>query len=687
MNLTLWSHLTSALALALLAWRLPPQPALRRPFRIRAALLMCVLWSLLVAVQGGGLIAATAWLGVLIPLAGVAHFGALLLLLDSLANSAGSRGLRRLSAGLVAVAALVAVVGVFYASALQLYSLLGLVLALVGLVNAEQLLRNAPPAAALAIRFCVVGVGGQLTYELFLFSQAQLLGGFDAQSWALRGFVYTALVPLLGIGLSRLARERPTLFVSRQMVFYTTAFLIVGVYLVLMAIGGYYVRVHGGSWGESLRLLFFAGAIVVLAMLVLSPSLWRRWRVFVAKHFYRNKYDYRVEWLRFIDTLSTHTDTDAQVASVRAIAQILESPGGMLFMRGEGGGAFNLVANWSLYDSALQRDLSVTAAHDLPRFLADRQWVIDLREYRGDPDLYRNIALPEWLLDEAEGWRIVTPLLELDHLIGFLVLQAPPEPFKMTFEDRDLLRTVGRHVATLLAQQAADKKLAESQQFDAFNRFAAFVMHDLKNSVAQLQLLASNAARHRDNPAFMDDAIETISNSAARMTRLIEQLSSPDTARDMRAVDMAPLLVAVMKRCQSRPPGVIPAAAAVLEPGSTMVTANAERLAAVLEHVIRNAQEAAGTAGAVSLQSTCEDNFVTIAVSDNGPGMDASFIRDRLFRPFDSTKGSKGMGIGAYQVRDYVRQLGGTVEVQSAPGAGTSFLIRLPLCQPPNPAS
>ena len=62
--------------------------------------------------------------------------------------------------------------------------------------------------------------------------------------------------------------------------------------------------------------------------------------------------------------------------------------------------------------------------------------------------------------------------------------------------------------------------------------------------------------------------------------------------------------------------------------------------------------------------------------------MDAEFLRDRLFRPFDSTKGAKGMGIGAYQVREYVQLLGGQVEVQSSPGQGTRFSISLPLCEP-----
>jgi signal transduction histidine kinase len=59
--------------------------------------------------------------------------------------------------------------------------------------------------------------------------------------------------------------------------------------------------------------------------------------------------------------------------------------------------------------------------------------------------------------------------------------------------------------------------------------------------------------------------------------------------------------------------------------------------------------------------------------------MDEDFIRDRLFKPFFSTKASKGMGVGAYQAREYVRSLGGAVNVDSTPGEGTTFTIRLPL--------
>jgi putative PEP-CTERM system histidine kinase len=253
----------------------------------------------------------------------------------------------------------------------------------------------------------------------------------------------------------------------------------------------------------------------------------------------------------------------------------------------------------------------------------------------------------------------------------------------MNFEDRDLLKTVGRNVAVQLAQHRADEKLSQSRQFDAYNRFAAFVMHDLKNSVAQLQLLVANAARHRQNPVFVDDAIDTIRNTSERMTRLIEQLQRRETQGTARNVELAGIVSAAVTRSQSREPPITVDG----QLDSALVSADPERLTAIIEHVIRNAQEACGTSGSVRVQVQADGHEAQLTVIDDGSGMDEDFLLNRLFRPFDSTKGSKGMGIGAYQVREYARTLGGDVDVWSAPGRGTKFCIRLPLCQKKNPGS
>ena len=278
-----------------------------------------------------------------------------------------------------------------------------------------------------------------------------------------------------------------------------------------------------------------------------------------------------------------------------------------------------------------------------------------------------------WVLDNPQ-LRIISPLLQLDRLVGFAVLYDPPPPFELTYEDRDLLKTLGRHVATHIAQQDADRRLAESRQFEAYNRLTAFMMHDLKNSVAQLKLIVTNAQRHRHNPEFIDDAIGTIANTAERMTKLIEQLRGSTSADHHVTADLRELARTAVARCSYRSP--VP----VLEPGPpVMVIANAERLSVVIEHIVRNAQDATSENGKVSVSVGQTGREAQLLVEDSGAGMDADFLRNRLFRPFDSTKGSKGMGIGAYQVREYIRVLGGDVEVQSSPGQGTRFAVSLPV--------
>jgi putative PEP-CTERM system histidine kinase len=555
-----------------------------------------------------------------------------------------------------------------------LMSRAGLALALVGLVLLEQIYRNSSQTARRTLRYFVIGVGAMLAYDLFLYSQAELVRGISVDAWNARGVVNMLAVPLIAVAMRRNPEWSLDIFVSRQVVFYTTTFVAVGIYLVVMALGGFVVRDLGGSWGRVGQILFFAGAVVVLGIVIASGVLRREAAVFISKHFYRNKYDYRLEWLRFIKTLSSGSEEDIRRTSVNAVAQIFNSPGGILFVLDQQARQFVPAAAWPIVLDSVDGIAPIGVASELVRFIKQREWIIDLQEYRRLPDVYQNIELPEWIQQNV-ALRIISPILQLDRLQGFFVLYDPPPPFDLTYEDRDLLKTVGRHVATQLAQQDADRRLAESRQFEAYNKLTAFMMHDLKNSIAQLQLIVGNAERHKRNPEFIDDAIGTIANAVDRMTRLIEQLRDSAASAASQTVRLDELVANAVNRCSLRAPAPkleCSAAAAIF------VKADPERLGAVVEHVIRNAQDAA-PGGSVTVQLGTAGESAALIVTDTGLGMDPEFVRERLFRPFDSTKGSKGMGIGAYQTREYVQMVGGHVEVQSSPGRGTSFSITLPL--------
>lgn len=571
------------------------------------------------------------------------------------------------------VAALAESRGIYFVDPTILLSRTQLVLSLLGLVLIEQVFRNANPSGRDTLKFFCIGLGALFAYDLFLFSQVELIHGISPDAWNARGVFSAIAVPLFAISARRNPSWSLDIFVSRQAVFYTTTFMVVGAYLTVMALGGFYVRERGGEWGAVGQIVFMAGAIVALVGVLASDTLRRYARVFLSKHFYRNKYDYRIEWLRFIGTLSSTDEEDVRRTAVRAIAQIFTSPGGFLFLRDEEERKYHVAAAWPMHIDSLSSIEALSVQADLPQFLVRTKWIIDINELRRQPDVYRNIEVPDWLMSNSE-LRIVSPLLQLNDLLGFIVLYNPPPPFELTYEDRDLLKTVGRHVATHIAQHDAHRRLAESRQFEAYNKLTAFMMHDLKNSVAQLKLIVVNSRKHKHNPAFIDDAIDTIDNTVERMTRLIEQLKSNQAQERISKVDLAPVVTEAARRCADRSPS--PSVSGL---SSVYVCADAERLTSALEHIIRNAQDATSGAGhvTVTMQSTQRDASVTVV--DSGAGMTAEFIRDRLFRPFDSTKGSKGMGIGAYQVREYIRQLGGSVEVSSSPGQGTRFSINLPV--------
>lgn len=549
----------------------------------------------------------------------------------------------------------------------------GLGLSAACLILLDQAYRSSDLEGRWALRYLYIGVGGMAAFDLYMYSEGLLLGVLGKEEWAARGFVFAVAVPLIAIAAKRNPRWSLKVFVSRDASLYATGAVLVGGYLLLMAAGGYAVRLVGGTWTAVAQIVFLAGAIALLAALMGSAVLRRRIRVFLVKHFYRHKYEYRDEWLRFISTLSeVPQGEDPKTTAIRAVAQIIASPGALLLRRDESAGGYLVAGSWPAPESATNEIEAFSRDPGVIRLLGTREWVIDLLECHHEPELYDQLIVPERLI--VGDWRLVVPVLLRNELFGILFLKQPMEGFTLTFEDRDLLKTVGRHIATHVAQHEAEQRLVEAQQFEAYSKLTAFLMHDLKNAVAQLQLVVDNARRHKRNPEFFDDAIETVGNTAGRLSRLIEQLRTGNAPARSECVELAGLVESVVERCATRKPKP----SLVVGIPRFIVNATRDRLADVIEHVIRNAQEATAADGEVAVRIEPRGTCVAIIVQDDGCGMSAEFVRGRLFRAFDSTKGVKGMGIGAYQARELARSMGGEVDVRSEPGRGTRFEIIVP---------
>lgn len=560
----------------------------------------------------------------------------------------------------------------------QLVIALWLVLALLGLLLVEQLYRNATQTARWSIKYLCLGLGTLLAYDFFMYSEALLFRNLDAELWQARGLVNALATPLLAVAIARDSNWRVNVQISRQVVFHTVTLMGAGLYLLGMAAAGYAIRYLGGSWGGVLQMGFLAGAAALLVILLFSGKLRAQIRVLLSKHFFSYRYDYREEWLKFTRALASLNENVAE-GIIRIMAPLASSPAGLLWASSDEGQPMHLLAHWQMPPQRAGAGLG-----RLPDWLQETDWVIDLDEWRRTPDMYDNLQLPEWLQNDDQLW-LVIPLIFRDRLQAVLMLKKSVFKSSINWEDRDLLKTAGRQAATHLAQHLASKALVEARQFDAFNRLSAYVVHDLKNILAQQSLIVSNAAKHRNNPAFVDDMINTVENSVSRMQRLMEQMRSGIRSAPADSVPLADLLREVIEgRADTRPvPRAELAAAgpAAEEHGGEdcTVEADRERLATVFNHLIQNAQEATCNEGEVIVRLTRDADTARIEIEDNGRGMSADFIRDRLFRPFESTKGLTGMGIGAFESREYIRQLGGDISVVSTPGEGTTFHVTIPI--------
>jgi putative PEP-CTERM system histidine kinase len=548
-----------------------------------------------------------------------------------------------------------------------------LLVAIVGLVLVEQIMRNAHLESRRAVKYLCIGLGVIFAYDFYLYSNALLFQGLNVGLWEARGFVNGLAVPVLAIAIARDPRLSLDIFVSRRMVFHTTALLGTGLYLLAMGLGGYYIRVYGGEWGTVVEIIFLFGAGLVLMVLFFSGRVRASLRVFINKHFFHYKYDYRDEWLRFIQTLSSgQPDDRMRERAIHSIAEIIDSPGGVLWMRQMN--RFVPVASWQMRVSG---NNVVDSEHPLVKFMTAREWLIDIDEYERDPELYTNLVVPDWLLNMPHAW-LVIPLIVHDHMLGFIVLARSPAQNHFNWEDSDLVKTAGRQVAVHLAQLEASQALAEARQFEACNRLSSYVMHDLKNLIAQLSLVVTNAGKHKTNPRFMEDVITTVDNSVQKMNRLLEHLQGDITqVQETNTVELCAVLKEVVQMMSNGQP----APSLDCQARGIHILADLDRFGAIIGHLIRNAQDATPDDGRVIVRLFRRDRKAIIEVQDSGCGMDKAFIRDRLFRPFDSTKGKAGMGVGVYEARDYIHKLGGDLEVISRVGEGSTFRVRLSISE------
>lgn len=550
---------------------------------------------------------------------------------------------------------------------------LGMLFSVGALVLVHNLYTAGMSDTRMALRLPLTAIAVIWVYDLNLYTVSYLSGVWSGELVGLRGVAVAMVAPLVALSANITSGLRVHL--SRTATFQTLSLGAIGAYLTVMIVVNTLIGAVMGDVARPFQVAFVFGSSVV-ALVLLPSAHFRAWfKVKVAKHLFQHRYDYRAEWLRFSETLGKPGEQSRPLESriVQALADITESPSGCLLVP-DGSGALEVRArwNWPELDAPMQGATGRTS-----EFFERTGRIVELDSVRRMIDQMdeEGAAIPEWLIGTPSAW-VVVPLLHFGRLSGLAVLGRPVVARTLDWEDFDLLKVVGRQVATYLAEANGQQALATAQRFDEFNRRFAFIMHDVKNLVSQLTLVTRNAEKHAGNPDFQADMIATLKSSVARMNDLLARLSQHNKAQaeEPKAMAVGPLVerVASSKRLQ------LP----IVVGGNLGLYAISDpaRLEQALSHLVQNAIDASAANEPVSILVRSMDAHVIVEVIDKGSGMSPQFVHNELFKPFASTKDG-GFGVGAFEARALITAMGGRIEVSSREGEGTTFRVFLPIAR------
>jgi putative PEP-CTERM system histidine kinase len=542
------------------------------------------------------------------------------------------------------------------------------------LMNLEQTFRAAVGTMRWRIKFVVVALVLIFGTRFYVHSQALLYSSPDL-AWS--GVVAAAV--LLGSLLLVLAYIRAgwaeiDVYPSRAVMRSSVTVLIAGGYLLIVGVLAQAVRRFGGAE------LFQAQAVVVLVgfaglvLLLLSDRMRQRIQVFTSRHFRKAQHDSVSVWTQLSRRLAHAPDqAGACAASARSIAETFDVLSVTIWLLDEEKG--RLVAGAS---TATERDRatvesSLVAASTIVVGLKTKRVPFDLEhEAEGWAEELRRLN-PSTFAVGGDRWCLA--LHAGDQTLGAVVLADRVGGAIYTAEELDLLACIGDQVTSVVLNLRLADEVARARELEAFRAMSAFFVHDLKNTAASLNLTLRNLPVHFDDPSFRADALRVVGNAANRIDEMIARLSSlrQQVSFSLLDTDLNQVVTDALGRVESLPHVELTRELEVLP----RLRVDREQIQSVVTNLVLNAQEALGTDGRVLVRTEHRDGQVILSVSDNGCGMTPIFVKESLFRPFQSTK-KKGLGIGLFQSRTIVQAHGGRLQVESEPGKGTTFQVSLP---------
>lgn len=509
----------------------------------------------------------------------------------------------------------------------------------------------------------VLATGVFLSVLLISAMTGLLYGGLDFAGIQLGALVSIVAMVLLSRFLVFEEITGQRVVISREAVYSSVAVLLVGAYFVLLGVTVWFLVSIGGSPRMFFSVLAAFLAIVVFVALFFSSSIRARLRGLIDRSLYSGKLDLLTTLSTFAEDVSIATDKREMFD---AIATVLEQKCHMtdivIALKGRRRGEFDFG-----YPTASQRTLALPTVEDW-LFRAGRMMSKgEIQPFLGDCTDEERRFIHDELGDHF------VPLMARKELVGFISCRTASA---INAEVRFLIDSMSHQLALSLLSARQSEALLETRELASFSKISSFVIHDVKNLISMLSMILQNAETKFGDPRFQQLTMDTLRGAQERMKRMIGRLTSPTKQANLSLSDcdlrqLVLDLVEEMKLSGQRKISVH-LDFADLPP----IRGDAERLRSVLSNLIINAIEAMPNGGELQISGTADQVNAWVEVRDSGVGMTAEFVRDRLFRPFQTNKPS-GLGIGLFQSKELVEQMGGELTALSAIGEGSCFRMRL----------
>jgi putative PEP-CTERM system histidine kinase len=551
-----------------------------------------------------------------------------------------------------------------------------LVAAVLMLLHLEKTFRSAVGTLRWRIKLPVLGLAIIFGARIYVESQRLVYSGYSPLLADLETGGLLIGCTLIAIGYVRNGVAEVDVYPSRTVLQSSFTLLLAGGYFFVVGVLAQLVAHLGGAGSFQTQTFLILLGTAGLALLLFSDRFRQRLQQFVSRHFDRPQHDFRNIWRLMAHAMSSVLDEATLCRMVaRLISETFHSLSVTIWLIDEQSGRLTLGASTShSHADLLGVDPGSVLRSPVVKQIRELKLPFDLEKIREDwAESLRKMHLPQF---RKAGNRICIPFLAADRLLGLAVLADRVDGAPYTPEELDLLECIGNQAAAGLLNLRLSEELVVAKQFEAVQTMSAFFVHDLKNVVSGLSLTLDNLRVHFDDPLFRQDALRGISATVNRINHLIGRVSVLRNKIDVKPVesDLNQLVVETLEQ-QSWGPDI--ELIKSLRPLPNIL-ADPERLQKVVTNLLLNAREAVGKGGQVRVQTGQRDGHAVLTVADNGCGMSPAFLKDSLYRPFHTTK-KEGLGIGLFQSRMIVEAHRGSIQVESEPGKGTTFLVILPL--------